>query len=113
MNIKEKSFIFSARSRMLDLKANFKTGQSDLICSKCLKAEENQKHLLVCPSLADNSIMNTSYLPQYEDLFSDEAVKIENIGKILMTKFNLFKTRNVTKCADNHALLQQPLQNWN
>ena len=98
---------------MLDRKSNFKIGQSDLICRGCFKAEETQEHLLVCPSLADNSILNTSYLPLYEDLFSDETERIENIGKILMTKFNLFKAKNVTKCADNHALLQQPLQNWN
>ena len=98
MNIKEKSFIFGARSRMLDLKGNFKIGQSDLMCRKCFTAEETQNHLLVCPSLTDNSILNTSYLPQYEDLFSDETERIENIGKILMTKFNLFKAKNVTKC---------------
>ena len=112
MNIMEKSFIFGARTRMLDLKSNFKIGQSDLICRGCFKAEETQEHLLVCPSLADNSILDTSYFPQYLDLFSDETEKIENIGKFLMTKFNLFKSKNVTKCADNHALLQQPLQNW-
>ena len=103
-------FIFSARSRMLDLKCNFKIGQSDLMCRRCLKAEENQKHLLVCPTLADNSILNTGYQPQCEDLYSDNTDKIENIGKILMSKFKLFNVK--TMCADNHALLQQPLQIW-
>ena len=96
MNIIEKSFIFGARTRMLDLKSNFKIGQSDLICRGCFKAEETQEHLLVCPSLADNRILNSSKLPQFEDLFSDETEKIENIGQILMTKFNLFKA-NKTK----------------
>ena len=45
MTIKEKTFIFGARSRMLDLKCNLKIGQSDVMCRKCLQAEENQKHL--------------------------------------------------------------------
>ena len=98
---------------MLDLKGNYKIGQSDLLCRKCLTAEETQNHLLVCPSLADNSIVKTGYLPKNEDLFGDETVKIEIIGKILMTKFNLFNAKTVTKCADNHGLLLQPLQNWN
>ena len=60
MNIIEKSFIFGARTRMFDLKSNFKIGQSDLICRGCFKAEATQEHLLVCPSLADNSILNSS-----------------------------------------------------
>ena len=80
------------------------------MCRKCLQAEENQKHLLECPKLADNSILNTGYLPQYEDLYSDDTEKIQCIGKILLTKFKLFNLK--TMCADNHALLQQPLQNW-
>ena len=86
MNIIEKSFIFGARTRMLDLKSNFKNGQSDLICRGCFKAEETQEHLLVCPSLADNRILNSSKLPQFEDLFSDETEKIENIGQIIIHK---------------------------
>ena len=81
------------------------------MCRKCLQAEENQKHLLECPKLADNSILNTGYLPQYEDLYSDDTEKIQHIGKILMSKFKLFNLKPM--CADNHVLLQQPLQNWN
>ena len=110
MNIKEKSFIFGARSRMLQVKCNFKIGQSDLKCRECFQSDEDQQHLLVCPALADNSVLDAGYLPQYQDLYSDNTERIENIGKILMTKFKLF---NSTMCTDIHALLQQPLQNWN
>ena len=111
-NIKQKSFIFGARTRMLDLKCNFKIGQINLQCRKCSQSEEDQKHLLVCPALADNSVVDAGFFPQYEDLYSDSTEKIENIGKILMTRFKLFNANNASMCADTHALLQSPLQTW-
>ena len=77
--------------RMLDLKRNFKIGQTDLMCRRCSKAEENQKHLLVCPTLADKSILNTGYLPQYEDLYSDSTEKIENIRKLYQKDISMSK----------------------
>ena len=110
MNIKEKSFIFSARSRMIDVKCNFKSGLSDLKCRRCFKEDEDQKHLLSCSALSDNSIIDAGYLPQYEDLFSDSDKKIEKIGKILMTKFIQF---NLPMCTDKSQVLLQPMQKWN
>ena len=59
LTIKEKSLIFSARARILDVKANFKVGKTNLR-RKCLKEEETQKHLLECPELMDNSVMTGS-----------------------------------------------------
>ena len=35
MTIQEKCFAFAARTRMLDLKANFKSSLSDSVCRKC------------------------------------------------------------------------------
>ena len=44
--IKEKCFIFAARSRMVDVKCNFKTGWTDLKCRNCQQSDEDQEHLL-------------------------------------------------------------------
>ena len=88
LTIKEKSFIFSARARMLDVKANFKTGKTNLRCRKCLKEEETQRHLLECSELMDNSVMIGSNIPKYEDLFSTDLDKVEVIGKILLQKYH-------------------------
>ena len=74
LTIKEKSLIFSARARMLDVKANFKAGKTNLRCRKCLKEEETQRHLLECSELMDNSVMIGSNIPKYEDLFSTELI---------------------------------------
>ena len=110
--IQVKSFLFAARSRMLDVRCNFKNGLTDLSCRKCIQSDENQEHLLSCPALSDNSILRTDYQPEYNDLFCDDVKKIENIGRILKSKFTLFK--NVPMCAGTtHALLQPQLQNWN
>ena len=90
MSIQLKAFIFTLRSRMIDVKCNFKAGKTDLNCRKCLKEEENQEHLLSCASLADNSVVSSSSdTPIYQDLFSDNKHKIKTIGQILHAKFKL------------------------
>ena len=104
LSIKEKSFIFLARSRMLDLKCNFKVGRSDLLCSKCGIEEETQQHLLSCALLVENSVVNSDYVPQYSDLFSNDSMKLRMIGRILITKFKLLKNdktmcTNINLCA--------------
>ena len=43
MTMREKTFTFAARSRMLELKCNFKDGKKDLKCTICLKHDENQE----------------------------------------------------------------------
>ena len=92
LTINEKKFIFGARTRMLDLKGNFKTGMSDRNCRKCEATEETQQHLLDCPALSDSSLVLGS--PSYDDLFGADP---STIGKILQFKFKLLQT--TTPCA--------------
>ena len=84
LSIKEKSLIFAARARMLDVKANFKTGKTDLNCRLCLIEEETQRHLLNCSELKDSSLVTGSTVPEYDDLFSTECEKVEAIGRVLL-----------------------------
>ena len=59
--------------------------------------DELQSHLLTCSALNDNSvIMNAGPLPVYEDVFCDNPQKIENIARILMKKYHLLITDNIT-----------------
>ena len=92
LTINEKKFIFAARTRMLDLKGNFKIGILDRKCRKCEATEETQEHLLDCPALMDSSLVLGR--PRYDDLFGAEP---SITGKILQSKFNLLHT--VTPCA--------------
>ena len=102
LTIKEKAFIFSARSRMINIKSNFKEANSDLMCRKCSLNEENQRHLLVCPKLSDNTMISTNPL-DYEDFLGAETNKIEIIGRILLKRFNALLSNNdlIPLCTDN------------
>ena len=88
LTIQMKAFIFSARSRMINVKCNFKAGQTDLKCRKCLSDDEDQEHLLNCPALVDNSVV-IGEMPSYQDLFSNHTEKVTKISYILQFKFNL------------------------
>ena len=103
LSIREKSLIFAARARMLDLKANFKTGKTDLSCRKCLIEEETQKHLIECSELKDNSLVTDSNVPEYDDIFSTERDKVEAIGRILIQKFARLVTNHCAQSGSNQA----------
>ena len=107
LSIKEKCFIFSARSRMIDVKCNFKLGFKSLKCRKCGIDDEDQKHLLQCPSLLDSDIVPSNNIPKYEDLFCANSSKIEIIGKVLLQKYKVLQspnTKNNTMCTVNNTV---------
>ena len=87
MTIKEKSFCFAARSRMLDVRCNRLHGQIHLKCRLGCDTSENQNHLLVCDALSDSSIVKE--LPEYSDLYGKDIDKMETVSKILQAKFKL------------------------
>ena len=41
-------FIFLIRSRMLEVKSNFKSSHSSLLCDLCKEGNDTQEHLLDC-----------------------------------------------------------------
>ena len=53
---------------------------------------ESQQHLLNCEKLNDNSLV--ADLHRYEDLYLEDADKVEAIGHILTEKFDQFKKFN-------------------
>ena len=50
-NTKQKQLLFKLRSRTLDVKANFRGQNSDIMCISCGLFPETQSHLLQCPQL--------------------------------------------------------------
>ena len=89
MTIKEKSFCFAARSRMVEVKCNKINGETQLKCRLGCNTEETQNHLLHCEALSDSSIVEK--LPEYADLHGKDVEKLENVSKILQAKFKLLK----------------------
>ena len=63
---KEKCFVFKARSQTLDVKCNFKLGQSNLECRLCNTHPENQESLLTCPALVTEKDLPASQQPPAE-----------------------------------------------
>ena len=89
-SIQLSKFIFHARSRMLDMKVNFKNRpHSDLLCLTCRAPDslDSQQHLLECPSLMDTEVVNQDEVPKYLDLFSNDIKKQTIVASVLEKKF--------------------------
>ena len=84
INVQLAKFIFQARSRMLDLRGNFKQKyrNNDLNCELGCKKEETQEHLLTCEMLDDNSVSIPQVL-KYDDLFSNQLEKQLKVACIM------------------------------
>ena len=93
MTNKEKSFAFSARAQVLDVKCNFKFGKSDLKCSLGCDSNEDQEHRLHCPVLNDNGIKAA---PKYEEIYGSNQIKVKKVTQILMRKYNKFSKMKAT-----------------
>ena len=83
----EKSFIMSLRSRTLDVKDNYKTAHSDLLCRGCGSATEDQRHILICPNLNENAINSVENTEEYEDLFKNDTNKLISVGRKILCNF--------------------------
>ena len=86
----EGKFLFALRSRMLDLKQNYRGKECDNICPCCHQHKDTQEHLLECELLDSKNSMVGS-LPEYKDLFSDKLEKQVQVCRILKDRFNLRK----------------------
>ena len=85
-------FLFQARTRMLDLKMNFKRmyKSEELSCPLECNELDTQQHLLICQKIQSKVLANKS-TPVYEDLFSKEVKKQVCIAAVLEERL---KTRN-------------------
>ena len=75
METREKKLLFQMRTRMVDLKANYKNGHADISCPLCGTSEDNQKHVLECSTLLKNTAFVTDGCLAYSDIFSNEVKK--------------------------------------
>ena len=87
LTIKEKQFAVAARTRMLDLKTNFKVGAADTRCRRCQREEEMQEHLLQCSGLSSDS-SPVQGVPRYSDMLGENPNKIAVITRILSERYD-------------------------
>ena len=89
---------------MLPLKANFKNGMENIMCSLCDDAEETQTHLLTCRALLTYSVISSdTKVPVYDDIYEEDANKVESIGRILSEKYEAMKYLNQNP--DAHSIV--------
>ena len=88
----EAKFIFSARSRMVDVRTNFPGQHPDIMCPLCEEDSDTQEHLLVCVELETFGVMVRN-IPQYIDLFGEDLISKVNISRILKEKYGRRKEK--------------------
>ena len=81
-------FTFGLRSRMLDVASNYPNKSNQKMCPLCKdsKSEDSQQHILRCPKLNENEVMDNT-CPNYQDLFADNVPKQLQISKIIEGKY--------------------------
>ena len=68
MKMEEAQEIFRMRSRVADVKTNFKAKYASFECEVCKKEEETQKHVIECTEI-NKGKQEYETLPDYEELF--------------------------------------------
>ena len=87
MTIKEAKFIFMLRTRMLDVKINFRNKYADTNCPNCKDASDDQEHLLHCSELTDGrQLMDDSI--KYENIYLSNLDNILKVSRIIEVNFH-------------------------
>ena len=99
MLTEEAKFIFLLRTRMLDVRVNFKNKHKDINCPNCKEHPDDQPHLLTCTKLTDGASVARPNL-RYENIFESDVQKMLEVSRLLNTNFKirkqLLKSPNVT-----------------
>ena len=86
----EAKFIFLLRTRMLEVKANFKNKHADLLCVACNGCEETQEHIMSCNELKSRTNV-VQDMPIYNDLFGNDLDKKVLVSKLIKENFTTKK----------------------
>ena len=87
---KDAKFIFKMRTRMYNVKCNFKNQYGDnLVCNLCKMEEESQEHLLQCKVLKTFVPEISEQDLKYESIFGD----IEDVIKVSKLLYKVTKER--------------------
>ena len=86
----EAQMIFKMRSRMTEVKTNFKGMYETLECDACKKEEETQKHVLECEEILKKNNQPITIV-KYEEIFN------ENVKKQIEIVQNFIENLNIKK----------------
>ena len=75
MDVDEAKFLFLLRSRMVEVKTNFRNKYSDVLCPVCKISDDTQQLLFECSELLKNINILISNDIQYSHIFSENTDK--------------------------------------
>ena len=91
INPKQAKIIFKIRTRMLNVKNNFKNGYVDLSCPVCKIDEDSQEHMLTKCLKLENKITSK----EYRSLFGCDEEKmaevVKKVEKIIQERTNILE----------------------
>ena len=75
----DKELLFKLRTRMINVKSNFRNQYENVLCQLCDNgAEESQSHLLECPTLLDNCpMLFNDTQTEYDDIFECPSKQLQ------------------------------------
>lgn len=86
ISLEEKRLLFQVRSRMCDVKTNYKTKYShNMRCRLCDQQEESELHLMMCDEIIDEQLLNDVNKISLCDVWSTHSRQISAI-KVLNKK---------------------------
>ena len=90
---KEKQLLFNFRTRMSNVKLNFRNGYTDLSCKLGCNEEESQQHLFQCDFLLNNcEDLANNIKVEYEDIFG----KLEDQQRSIKLIMKIWTLREIT-----------------
>ena len=88
INQDEAITIFKMRSRISNVKVNFRGKYESFQCDVCEEEDENQEHLMKCKEINKNK-NNSEKIPNYEKLFESNVENLKEIAKFFMENLEI------------------------
>ena len=92
LSVQQAKLLFQLRTRMVDVKVNYRNKYIDIFCPVCKIANDSQQHLFDCPELTKKLSVIVNSNVQYTHIFSDEIEK--QISALTMFE-TLWKQRKI------------------
>ena len=93
MNQEEVQTIFKLRSRMTNVKTNFRGKYDNFECELCNEEDENQKHMLECKEIMKKIKVEVK-IPEYDELFKGNVREQLEIAKAFLENMKIKEDLN-------------------
>ena len=89
LNNEQKQILVNLRTRMFEVRENFKNKYDDHLCQLCRSAKDDQLHIFMCQDLINEceDLANNTDV-EYEDVFGPKTKQVEEV-KLLNERQNV------------------------